>query len=206
MCMKPCANTKQICSWQLWAYASKFPSLGKAFHFLVTISKLTPVLHIRAITSKDRGVIPQMCANLNRGYREGSGSNPPPSALSLASAVPGGCAGRQGAPRSSAALLCPPPTRHRHGERRDEAAFGWQWWGCHGELSPGKVSVHTACFLGAAREGDGRRTDPRGETDAKMIKMCHSNFFDEKVLVSADFFKKHFPKVWQPWKKKKKRE
>lgn len=94
MCMKPCANTKQICSWQLWAYASKFPSLGKAFHFLVTISKLTPVLHIRAITSKDRGVIPQMCANLNRGYREGSGSNPPllPSPWPLRSreAVPGG--------------------------------------------------------------------------------------------------------------------
>lgn len=84
---------------------------------------------------------------------------------------PGGSARRRGAPRSSAALLCPPATRRRQRDGEPGAAGAFREPRAR---MPGKVSVPRACFSGAAREGDGKRTATSGETDAKMIKMCRS--------------------------------
>lgn len=45
-------------------------------------------------------------------------------------------------------------------------------------------------FLELQEKEMGEEWTPVGRLDTKMIKMCHSNFFDEKVLlVSTDFFK-----------------
>lgn len=123
-----------------------------------------------------QGVIPQIYANVNRGYGDGQAVNPllpsrTPSSPELGwpgvtpggrralarlgggclgPLFPGGSAHRCGAPWSSAALLCPLATHHQDGEPQAAAAFGGHRGGCQHGLYPGKVSVPADCFLGVA--------------------------------------------------------
>lgn len=170
MCMKPCANTKQICSWQLWARTSilvfsallpRLPALEEYLGFRSPPPSSLPFL------SSQKGEVrysPNSCKREQRLQRR-SGSDththpPPPRPLCPPRGggprSPGGSARRRGAARSSAALLCPPATRRRRraGQRRAAAALGGHRRGWRGELyGPGEVSGPTACFSGAARGG-----------------------------------------------------
>ena len=130
------------------SWFSLLSCLGKVFGSSLIISKFTPVPRLCAVISKDRGVIPQICANVNRDYRDGQAVTPLlPSPTPLPSsprrwagvtpgcralgrlgmmpgaAVPGRlCPPPRGVPRSSAALLCPPATRHQQQDREPTAA------------------------------------------------------------------------------------
>ena len=169
--VQPCAITKQICTGNCGLTHPGFlcppttpSSLGKVFGF-----STHPLKVHSSSTPLCRGwgcYSPNLCKGEQRSQSR-SGSNPAP------------------APRT------PPPSSP---ERRDgePGALGGHRPGCRPEQHPGRVLAPAACFAGAARGHDGRRMDPSRDTDTKMIKMCRSNFLDEKNLNCLFFFLKAF--------------
>lgn len=192
--MKPCANTKQICSWQLWActtilvFSALLPRLPALEEYLGFCSPPPSSLPFLSSQKGEARYSPNSCKREQRLQRR-SGSDPPAAPVPS----PGRRAAVPGALPAGAEL---------HGAllpscaRRPPAAAGSSRGAparVRGELyGPREVSGPTACFSGAAR-GGGARAGPRGETDAKMVKMRRSDFLDEKVFISTDFFLKAFP-------------
>lgn len=192
MCMKPCANTKQICSWQLWARTSilvfsallpRLPALEEYLGFRSPPPSSLPFL------SSQKGEVrysPNSCKREQRlQRRSGSDTHTPPPPRGPC-ALPG-AEGR--GPRGAL-----PAGAELHGAllpscaRRPPAAAGGPGSAGLRQLSGGtgagggvSCTARARCraprlaFLGL-HEGGGR-AGPRGETDAKMVRMRRSNFF-----------------------------
>lgn len=154
--MKPCANTTQICSWQLWActtilvFSALLPRLPALEEYLGSCSPPPSSLPLLSSQKGEARYSPNSCKREQRLQRR-SGSDPPRGPCALPGAEsrgPGGCARRRGAARSSAALLCPPASRRRR------QLSGGSGAGAGGAVRPTPgVGPHGLLFWGCTRRG-----------------------------------------------------